>query len=411
MKKRGVAQGIGLLTAEQIRHRALSYKITTKGWGGLVAHMEAVNATGQFTTGGMTTGFESSSGETSKSEVRWEYVYDADGGVAYEVSLDRNGQRVRSIVYSPADQKTPNSRNAYMIGKAGSLAPQVGSCAAFLKYEYSKDGYEVRTHYLDQIGNPTAGMDGVSILQKDFDPQGKEIRTLSLWKDGQPMNDKVGNAEVRYLYDDLGNVIAGEAFDAAGAPINLETEGWQRYTGKYDDRGNLVEEAVWMADGSPGKRQGCHRLQYSYDERRIRIACLDQQGQAAVADDGDYAAWEIHYDDKGRVAEFTFYDKDRQPTTGPGGAFREVDGYDTNDNVTAVAFFSADGEPTVGSSGYHKQISTFEGGREVHTEYVGVDGKPVVLGGGYVAIERRYDSRGNEERLVYLGAGGSPNSQ
>jgi YD repeat-containing protein len=195
-------------------------------------------------------------------------------------------------------------------------------------------------------------------------------------------------------------------FDAAGAPINLKTEAWQRYTGKYDDRGNLVEEAVWMADGSPGKRLGCHRLRSSYDERGnlVRVACLDQQGQAAIADDGDYAAWEIHYDDKGRVAEYTYYDKDRQPATGPEGAFRVAYGYDTDDNMTSIAYFSAKGQQTVGGSGYHKQISTFKDGREVRTEYVGVDSKPVVLGGGYATIERKFDARGNEEQTAYLDA-------
>jgi energy-coupling factor transporter ATP-binding protein EcfA2 len=410
----GVPRGIGPLSADQISHRNLSYKITTKGWYGLVARMEAVNAMGQFTTGGMATGFESSSGETSKSEVRWDYVYDGDGRVAYEVSLDRNGRRLRSVVYSPADHKTPNSRNAYMIGKSGSMAPQVGSCAAFLKFEYSKDGYERRTHYLDQMGNPTAGKDGVSMLQRDFDRQGREIRLLSLWKDGQPMNDKVGNAEARYLNDDLGNIIAAEAFDAAGAPVNLKTRArdWQRLTLKYDVHGNPVEQVFWKADGSPGiGEDGCHRIRYTYDERGkiVRSDCLDQHGQAAVTNGGGYAAaWEIHYDDKGRRTEWKFFDKDRQPGTGPEGAFRVAVGYDTDDNVTSVAYFSADGQPTVGGSGFHKQISTFESGREVRTQLVGVDGKPAALDAGYVAIERRYDSRGNEEQLAYIGAGGHP---
>src|SRR5262249_11728763 len=141
VKVLGVPRGIGPLTAEQVRHRALSYKITTKGWYGSVVRMEAVNAAGQPATGGMQTGFESSSGETAKSEARWEYVYDADGRVAYEVSLDRTGKRVRSIIYSPADLKISNSRNAYMIGKTGAMGSQVGSCAAFLKFDYSTEGY------------------------------------------------------------------------------------------------------------------------------------------------------------------------------------------------------------------------------------------------------------------------------
>ena len=170
VKRRGVPHGIGPLTAEQVSHRSQSYRITTKGYRGLVVRMDAVNAAGQFTTGALISGFKASEEGTDK-DVRWEYVYDADGQVAYEVSLDRNGQRVRSIVYSPVDRKTPNSRNAYMIGTTGSLAVQLGSCAAFLKYEYSEDGYEVRTHYLDQLGNATTGLFGVSTMQKRFDSQ------------------------------------------------------------------------------------------------------------------------------------------------------------------------------------------------------------------------------------------------
>ena len=407
----GVPRGIGPLTAEQISHRALSYKITTSGRYGLVARMAAVNATGQSTPGGMTTGFESSSGETAKSEARWEYFYDANDRVAYEVALDRNGQRVRSIVYSPVDQNPPKSRDAYMIGKAGSLAPQVGSCASFLRYEYSKDGYEVRTHYLDQIGNPTAGKDGVAILQKDFDSQGKEIRLLSRWTNGRPMNDKWGNAEFRSLNDGLGNVIAAEAFDAAGAPINLKSKDWQQQTLKYDVRGNPVEQVFWRADRTPGiGEERCHRLRHTYDEhgKVVRSDCLDQHGQPALAGGRDYAAWEIRYDDKDGGVELRYYDKDRKSATGPEGAFRVAIGYDTDENMTAFAYFSADGQPSVGSSGFHKQVSTFEGGREVRTEYLGVDGKPIVRNGGYVSVERRYDSRGNEERLAYLGAEGRP---
>ncbi len=407
----GVPRGIGPLTTEHIRHRALSYKITTQGRSGRVVRMEAVNAMGQVTTGGMTTGFESSSGETAKSEARWEYVYDANDQVAYEVSFDRSGQRVRSIVYSPVDQKPLRSRNAYMIGKAGSMAPQVGSCAAFLRYEYSKDGYEFRTHYLDQIGNPTAGKDGVSISQKDFDPQGKEIRLLSLWKDGRPMNDKFGNAEMRSSNDEFGSITADEAFDAAGAPINVQRNGWQRETRKYDVHGNPVEQVFWKADRSPGiGDSGCHRLRHTYDERGklVRSECLDRQGQPAFSDLGDYAAWEYGYDDEGRVVDIAYFDMDRQPAKGPRGAFRLALGYDSDDNMTAIAFFSPDKQPTVDSSGVHKEISTFERGREVRTEYVGVDGKLVVLEDGYAAIKRQYDSHGDEESLAYLDAEGRP---
>lgn len=162
-------------------------------------------------------------------------------------------------------------------------------------------------------------------------------------------------------------------------------------------------------DHSPGiGEDGCHRLRYTYDDHSgniVRIDCLDQDGQLAFANGAVYAVWEIHYDDKeGRATEYTFYDKDRKPAAGPGGAFRIAVDYDADDNMTAVAYFSADRQKIDGVLGFHKQISTFEDGREVRTEYFGVDGKLVELGGGYATIERKFDARGNEEQTTYLDA-------
>lgn len=412
----GVPRGIGRLTAEQIKHRALSYKITTKGLYGPVMSMDAVNATGHFATGGMTTGFETSSGDRAEREVRWEYGYAREGRVLYEVSLDPSGQRVRSTIYSPTDKKTPQTRSAYLIGKAGSMAPPVGSCVASLRYEYSKDGYESQTHFLDQSGELTVGRDGVSILETEFDRLGNRTRLLSRWTDKRPMIDRFGDADTRVSYDDLGNVIREEMLDAAEAPINVKRMDWQLQTRKYDVYGNLAEQVFGKADGSPGLGEdGCHRLRHTLDERGnvVRSDCLDQEGRPALAyreshAAWEYAAWEYHYDGKGRLADVTYYDLNRQPAKGQAGAFRVALGYDRDDNMASVAYFSADGRPTVGRSGFHKQSSTFENGLAVLTEYAGVDGKPVEREGGYVAIERKYDWRGNEKRLAYLGSGHKP---
>ncbi|MEO5741527.1 MAG: hypothetical protein ABIS29_13125, partial [Vicinamibacterales bacterium] len=407
VKRHGVPYGIGPLTAEQVRHRPQSYRITTQGYRGLVVRMDAVNAAGQLTTGALTSGFKASD-EAVETDVRWEYVYDAKGQVAYEVSLDRSHQRVRSIVYSPVDPKTPNIRTAYLIGKAGSLAPQVGSCAAFLKYEYSGDGYEARTHYLDQIGNATAGKDGVAVSQQEFDQNGNMIKLISLWKGDRPMNDKAGNAEMRLKYDQMGNVVVAEAFDAAGAPINL-VAGYQRATTTYDDRGNVVETAFFEAGGKPGKSEGCHRNRYDYDDggNVVRVACLDALGQAALVVGLDYADMAIHYDGTGKADEFTYYDQEGKPVATP-GTFRIKVENDEDGNQTSFAFFSAAGQPVLVSSEFHKENRTFEGGRKVRTAYLGVDGKPVEVAGGYVAVESGYDSHGNEERVAYLGASGRP---
>lgn len=419
----GEPRGIGPLTAEQVKHRAMSYKITRRGRFGTVVRMQAVNAEGQLTVGNMATGFESSSDERATREARWEYVYDSGDRIAYEVSLDRNGQRVRSIVYSPSSLDA-DRRNAYFIGPKGSLtAPRIGpigsvrayegSCVAFLSYEYSDAGFEARTHYLNQAGNPTAGKDGAFTAENQFDLQGNLIRTVSLWKDNLPMNDSTGNAEWRVSsYDTVGNGLEYGGFDAAGAPIDFKKEAWQRMTRKYDDYGNIVEEILWTADGSPGVQQdGCHRLRIDYDDHgnQVRFACLDESGQITVGNIG-YAARNIKYDAAGRWIEATNYDEKGHPTEqGPDGAFRIAVRYDNADNIVEYALFSADGKPTLGQVRFHKQISTFEGGQEVRTKFFNEDGtSPATLNGNYSTIEHGYDAQGNEIRLAYLDANGHP---
>jgi hypothetical protein len=178
VRVRGVPQGIGPLNAAEVRHRAASIKITRQGRLGPVVSMQLVNAAGQprHLQGTLQA---LSSDEIEKKVSRWEYVYDAQGQIAYEVFLDRNGQRLQSIIYSPSESGPVHSRNAYTISKDGSLAPQKGSCAAFLAYDYSPEGYELRVHYLDQVGNPTPGKDNVFIKQSKYDRQGRVIESTS----------------------------------------------------------------------------------------------------------------------------------------------------------------------------------------------------------------------------------------
>lgn len=446
VKVRGVPEGIGFLTADQVSHRALSYKITRRGRFGPVLRMEAVNSTGQPTIGsGVVSGFDETSTAVDLSQVqesRWEYVYDAKEKVAHEVSLDRFGRRVRSVTYAPSDSETGNTRTAYLIGRDGSLTPQQGSCQAFVTYDYSEKGYETLTHYRDQTGNPTPGRDNAISLLSDYDLKGNLVRVLSLWRDGSPMNDKMGNAEYRVSYDELGNPLTEEAFDAGKAPITLKAEGyfrlthrydefgneitrsyldefnnpvnikdgWHRSEYRYDERGNVVEQTFWVADGSPGEdTNGCHRLKAKFDEfgNAIEMACLGADGQAKLVHPG-FSVWRNAYDDRNRPIEWTYFDATENPVKGPEGAFRVRVRYDVDGNVVETAYLAPDGKPSVGLNGYHKESRQFLAGRDMRAEYLGLNGKPTLRKEGYAAIERGYDAQGNEIKVAYLDTDNQP---
>ena len=235
--------------------------------------MQLVNAAGQprHMQGTLEAFF--SSDEMEKQVSRREYFYDTRGQIAYEVLLDRRGQRLQSIIYSPSESSESGpvrSRNAYTISKDGSLAPQKGSCAAFVTYDYSPEGYVWRVHYLNQVGNPTPGKDNAFIKQGKYDWQGRVIESTSLWKDGRPMNDQDGIAGSHTSYDESGNMVAHEWLDAGGKPIDLKKFGVQRFTCRYDDRGNCVEPVIWKADGTPVYHHQMDATQLSFTKKHLR---------------------------------------------------------------------------------------------------------------------------------------------
>jgi hypothetical protein len=403
----GVPKGIGRLSAAEVGRYTASYKITRQGRLGPVVSMQLVNAAGQprHLQGTLQALF---SEEMEKKVSRWEYVYDTQGQIAYEVFLDRHGQRLQSIIYSPSELGSVRSRNAYEISKDGSLAPQKGSCAAFLAYDYSPEGYAWRVHYLDQAGNPTPGKDNAFIKQSKYDQQGRVIESTSLWKDGRPMNDQGGNAAMRSVYDDSGNLVAQESLDAAGKPIDFKKDGFQRFTCRYDDRGNCVEPATWHANGSRVYRNKtdqlfCHSRRLFYDIRGNRVGgdCLMAHGQPVLSG-------RTKYDEDDRPIEEMYFDRDGHPTIGPIGGFRMTLAYDAEGNITEMAFFDEHGKAMPGNEGYHRRISKFESGREVRTEYQDGDGKLVAIKGGYAAIERTFDAQGNEVRTTYFGIDNQP---
>ncbi|MDQ3584096.1 MAG: hypothetical protein M3495_21990 [Pseudomonadota bacterium] len=404
---RGVPRGIGPLTAAEVGHHAASYKITKRGRLGPVTSMQLVNAAGQpRNLKGTLLGM--SSDEITKTVSRWEYLYDAQDQIAYKISLDRDGQRLQSIIYAPSEPEPIRSRTAYAIGKDGSLAPQKGSCAAFLTYDYSPEGYVGRVHYLDQAGNPTPGKDDAFIKQSKYDRQGRVIESTSLWKDGRPMNDNGGNAGTRSSYDDSGNLVAFEYVDAAGKPIDLKKSGFQRFTCRYDDRGNCVEPAIWHADGSliylsEMESIFCHSLRRRYDDRGNMVGgdCLTANGQPAMSG-------RTKYDEHDRPIEDTYFGRTGHPAVGPFGGFRMTLTHDAGGNVTEMAFFDENGKAMSGNQGFHRALHKFESGREVRVEYRDGDGKLVAIDGGYAAIERTFDAQGNEVRTAYFGLDDRP---
>jgi hypothetical protein len=342
---------------------------------------------------------------------RWEYAYDAPGRIAYEVALNRRGQRIKTTIYAPAEPGSKGSRAAYVIGPNGSLAPEKESCAAFVTYDYSPEGYVAQTHYYDQNGNPTPGKDGAFINQKKYDQFGRQVESTELWIDGRPINDLDGNTGERFFYDDQGNIVSIESVDAAGNPTDADKRDKNHAyltKMKYDDRGNLAEVYDQRANGDPILLFGlCKMARYGFDERGnpVETYCLRQDGQLSKS---SFAVSKNKFDDDGQMVESAYFDGDGHPVPGPLGAFQEKITYDLDENITEYAAYGTNGRPIVNSNGFHKRVREFKSGHEIRIEYRDADGRLVALDEGFAAVSKEYDAQGNEIGATYLGVDDRP---
>jgi hypothetical protein len=405
----GVPKGIEPLTAAEIGHRSKSYRIITRGLYGPVLSMELVNSAGHLGNGLFA--ITSSPEQNANTPFRWEYAYDAKGRVVYEIGLNRQNQRSETTVYGPAEESSILSRPVYDIGRDGSLAAEKGSCAAFERYDYSPEGYVTQVHYYDQSGNPTPGKDGAFIRAMKYDQLGRRIQVTELWKDGKPMNDMDGNSGTRFFYDEKGNLINAENLDAAGAPSDANKRNKDsvfRSINKYDNNDNPVEVYFQDKSGSPYLVLGsCKAFKYAYDERGnvAEAHCIRADGQLSET---GWAVTRHTFDNEDRIIETAYFDRSGHPVLGPGGIFQERVKYDPDGNAAEVAEYSTNGRSVISSVGFHRKVSEFKNGHEIQTEYRGTDDRLVALDKGFAAVNKEYDSQGNEMMDTYLGVDDRP---
>lgn len=315
VKVYGAPRGIGLLTAQQVQHRPVSARIVKKGRQGLVQRMEMVNSRGEPTGRHSVGTYLSASGEEQK-EVRWDFFYDSDDRVAYEVASDKRVKQLWTLIYSPASGAEGHVRLAHFVGPDGYPRPTPGYGNGFVKIEYSPEGYEKLITYRNPMGTPRAGLDKAFGRRQTFDADGRLTELVSVDPQGQPMIDEAGNAGLTMTYDHLGNSIEQVATDARGAVTTLK-DGYARVKAAYDSSGNLTEEAFFGESGRPTHtKDGYHR-----SSQRL--------------------------DDRGRAEEVWYWDVEAKPTLAADGCHGHRFAYDDRDNAVTTTCLGVLGKPAL----------------------------------------------------------------
>ncbi len=468
VRRRGVPEGIGHLTAEDVSRRAVSYKLARRG--GRVEHIEAVNGHGRPASDHPLQALLSrpASPQTPRREVVSEYRRNEKGELIEEVARDQTGEVVWTLHY-------PKPATGNFTDQNGFPRPRTGSGAAFVSFEFSEEGWEQEVRYLDRDQRPQPNSDGNFGEHRSFDERGLMQETVNLGFNGQPTPhhtqgwtrmrakyDAQGNrlelayfgrdnrpalhadgyAIVRWEYDSWGNERETTYWDVEGKPAlhkdgnhgyrlkrneagditewtyfdrqsqpTLLSQGYARLSAKYDERGNRVEEACHGSDGTPALfLNGFWKWTAKFDERgqRLEERYFDRVDRPARHKEG-YHRVTYRYDDRGRRLEESYLDTNDAPVLNSLGFARASWEYDARGNNAGWAFWGLDGKLTLRKEGFARGERVFdERGNVLEELYFLADGKPALHVEGYFKRTAVFDHRGQQTEGAYFAPDGRP---
>ncbi|HNY85201.1 MAG TPA: hypothetical protein PKN23_01795 [Candidatus Hydrogenedentes bacterium] len=464
----GLPVGLRPLKMEEVRHRNVSFQMTTNGlwdivWEGAfpsiadapVKKMVAVNGRLRPTVEHGLTTYLWSYGEsheeddasktcfTSGSDTvrgavgaedlakvcQWEFVTGEDGRPVHEVGKDRKGDIVWGLVYAPSkadDARADTSglpewkRRAcvHFVDAKGYPQKQRKDLAEYIEITYDtdpeKEGLERLIEYRDSVGNRVAGVDGAWAREYTHDAEGREASLFSKkWseQDGRYVNmiDRAGNSGMTFEYDDNGDVRRGVSVGVDGEPMPV-VDGYSEVRYSYDRWGN-VESGYYYRNGSPCfHRQGHHCIRRSYDEHGA-VSSESYQGVdgAPVVVAGGFAEVRMEKDPDGNITRMAYFGPDGAPCLYADGSHGWKAEYDPEGNETVRTYFDKDGSPVNISSGYATSRQVWEGGRLKEWACFGTGGEPAVDNTtGTHRTCREYDSQGYQARETYYGPDGKP---
>jgi YD repeat-containing protein len=435
VKRRGVPEGVGPLSAAQAHRRPISFRLSRRG--GQVEQVEVVNGQGELTTHHPVRPLlgRSPAGLLPRRGVcRYVYQRRQDGSLEREEAFDRYGNLLWGLHYT-----TPMT--AFYTDARGYPRARTGSGAAYVEFVWSEEGFAREIHYQDRNGSPHPNDEAVFGLRQQFDARGLVVHGAFLDSRNRPFANKYQKyTSFQADYNARGDRIELAYFAGDGKPV-VSKDGFAGWTGQYDEAGNLVEEAFFGAGGRPFlNAEGVARTTITYDVHGNDIGrayfgtdgrpVLHRDGYARVAGRFDHhgnlvvaeyfgvdgrpigdkdgvAQSRMRYDDHGNRTEEASFGLDGKPILNKNGNARFTARYDARGNLVETATFGRDGRPVLDKKGYARTTAEYDRfGNQVAWAFFGTDGQPILTKAGFARLKMQFDDRGNQTGLAHYGRDG-----
>ncbi len=263
----------------------------------------------------------------------------------------------------------------------------------------------IAAHYNEQGELCQLTYGGFAILVEQTDESNRPLELRFLDTEGNPCVNSGGNARHTFRYDKHGNLVEEASYGLDGKLCVNTTDGFARKTTTWDSRNNKVEERYYDADNQPmvPDGEGAAHKTFRWDARgNLLETCSFLVDGSPLPEPRSVS----RYDEAGNLLEEAWYGPGGEPVLCK-GYHRVTRGYDARGNVVEESFYGPDGRPCVNEQGaatLRHEVDQHD--RRVKTSFLDAEGNPCLISGGYAHISWVYDSQNRLTDQHYLGLDG-----
>jgi YD repeat-containing protein len=443
-KRRGVPEGIGEVSIEQVRHRNITLAFLRHGRRGRVKEIRAVNGRGsyphEFAYHPPTSLLELNPLLTNMAEIlntcRITFDYD-NGRIVRQSAYDRNDRLIYTLHYPQPDiaeykwqvfsrvvRESGISHIKFVRVETGAEAgldkdvvylsgngtPSQDRNGGYgYRFVFNKLGRPIEAIPLGADQRPAANRLGIARVVSEYDELGNLSRRVNLGVDGRPVTERHGS-ETRVRYDEHGNTTEIVFLDASGQLVTSERIGAAGATYAYDGQGNVIENTFFGPDRQLVLgRLGVAKQKIAWDERGNSVETYyGPDGKPSLVF-GRVVKVKGRWDKRGRLEEMAFLDENGHPVRNDGGCAKTRMGRDEYGNVADVRCLDEGDQPVRNTSGAARVKSLFDqSGNKIEENYFGPDDRPERYGDHYVRVRWKYNAQGKLTQTTYFDAADRP---
>jgi hypothetical protein len=275
---------------------------------------------------------------------------------------------------------------------------------------FDKAGLIVEEIPLDQHGQPAPDRLGIAKTTIEYDRLGNPIKLVNLGMDDRPVADGFGSAELKMRYDQHGNMIHLAHFGADGQPVSSPKMGSAARAFAYDHQGNIIENSFFGPD-----RQlmigswGFAKQTISWNERGESTETYFAADGKLVPVGGRVIKRKGVWDKHGHLAEMTALDEKERPMRDDRGCVKTRMVRDEHGNVTEVTCLDEKDQPVRDNRGAARvQIRYDQRGNRIEQTYYKPTGQLGFYQNPFVRMRWQYNPQGKATEVAYFDAADKP---